>query len=585
MMRRSMLARTSHLLALALLLAAATLPARAQDSPFPERPAADDTVRATSASGELGDYAQAYFALGALNAGLPEADVAPNLQTPQAAVEQFVRAARDADFAAAARVLNLNLYPESEQAARAPLLAEQLYYVIDRQIGFDWEALPDRADALSTGSASPNDPLAGKPRRSLRLGALSLGRRDAVIRLQRVRVGDAAPVWVFSPQTVENIEPMYREHGPGPVDRWVPAWAREQVLGQTALWAWLALGLFFFVAGLAAWSVARAVKQHDFDDGHEAAERLGERLAVPAALATCFGLVYVLAASLLALPKLVTLLLLIALILSVTWLAMRAIGYLIDHLTRTEIDDISELSSNERADQQRRLTMLSVGRRVLLLVLVLVAVGIIIAQFRSLQALGVSLLASAGVATVLLGVAAQPVLGNIIAGMQIALTKPARIGDSVLYEGNWGYVEDITYTYIQIQTWDQRRVIVPLRYFITHPFENWTITDAHLTKPIVLKLDYTADVDAIRSKFGEMLRASELWDEENEPTVQVIGVEDETMEVRALCSAKDPSKAWDLHCQLREKLMAYVRDLDGGAYLPKRRIELRERNGDDSDDA
>jgi small-conductance mechanosensitive channel len=309
------------------------------------------------------------------------------------------------------------------------------------------------------------------------------------------------------------------------------------------------------------------------------AQRLGAKLAAPVALATCFGLVYLLAKGLLSLPQLVTVLLLIAFIFSVAWLATRAIGYLIDRLTQTEVDDISDLSGNDYSGQQRRLTMLSVGRRVLLFAIVLFTLGIIVAQFQSLQALGFSLMASAGVATVILGIAAQPVLGNIVAGMQIALTRPARIGDSVYYEGNWGYVEDITYTYIQIQTWDQRRVIVPLRYFISKPFENWTIKDAHLTKPIYMKLDYTADVDAIRQKFDELLRGDDRWDGENEPNVIVTGIEDDTIEVRATCSAKDPSEAWALHCDLREALLNYIRQLEDGGYLPKRRVMLQERAG------
>ena len=150
----------------------------------------------------------------------------------------------------------------------------------------------------------------------------------------------------------------------------------------------------------------------------------------------------------------------------------------------------------------------------------------------------------------------------------------------MLYEGNWGYVEDITYTYLLIQTWDQRRVVVPLRYFVTHPFENWTKRNAHIIKPIVLHADYTIDVDRVRERFDELLRADEDWDEEKEPSVQVVGVDDETVEIRALCSAKDASTAWDLHCRLREQLVAFVRDLDDGKYLPRRRLVVTERNGE-----
>jgi hypothetical protein len=195
-----------------------------------------------------------------------------------------------------------------------------------------------------------------------------------------------------------------------------------------------------------------------------------------------------------------------------------------------------------------------------------------LSQFSSLRQIGVSLLASAGVIGIIVGFAARNVLGNVIAGLQIAITQPVRIGDNVLFEGQWGYIEAITYTYLTIQTWDKRRVIVPLNYFTMHPVENWSKTSSHMIKPIYLYVDYTIDVEQIRQKFDELLRNAEKWDEETEPSVQVTGFTDETLEVRALCSAKEPTAAWNLHCQLREDLTAYVRDLEGGRYLPRRRL-------------
>ena len=565
------------------LLVLALPTASAQDSTdAPPRSTVADSE--ATASGALGEYANAYFQLDALNAGLG-GDGAANLQTPQAALEHFVLAGRGEDWLRAAQALNLNLLPEAEQARRAPELAEQLFYVLDKQLGFDWEGLTDRADGASTQPSPGGNGLLGQPRRSLALGTLELDGRDAAVRLQRVKAGDAAPVWVVSPQTVENVPALYRQYGPGPVDRLMPEWARTQVLGQTALWAWLALLAGLVGAVFFAWWARRVTKRWTEDADSHWTRGLGDEIATPVALCVAFLLLYLLASAVLALPVLVTTLLLVALIGSFVWLAMRTISCLTEQLTvEQDVDDLADLSGNERTEQQRWLTYLSVGRRVLLFIVFLLGAGIVLSQFEGLQAVGFSLAASAGVATVLLGIAAQPVLGNIVASMQIALAKPVRIGDSVLFKGEWGYVEDITYTYVLIRTWDQRRVIVPLRYFVTHPFENWTIRDAHLVKPIYLRADYTLDVDAFRATFAELLRQKEDWDEQNEPTVQVTDVDDETIEVRALCSAKDPGTAWDLHCELREELVAYLRDLDGGRYLPRRRVALdgrgeTERNG------
>jgi small-conductance mechanosensitive channel len=565
-----------------LVLLALALPAAAQ----PDVVSADSAVaapdsasaqavadRLSGSSDALLDYAEAYHPLRELNVGLGEAAEPPNLQTPQAALEHFARTGKAERFDEAARALNLNLIPEGEQAADGPLLARHLYYVLDSQLGFDWEGLPDRPDGASTEPSGPNDALLGQPRRSLRLGTLSLDGRDVAVRLQRVRVGEAGPVWVVSPQTVENVPALFKKYGPGPIDRAVPAWARTEVVGQTPLWAWLGLALGAVLVGLLTWAVRRAVKRWLEGSDADWARQLAGHVATPVAVASGLFALYLIATTVLALPGAVATALLIATIGAFVWLAMRAIGALTEYVAnRQGVDSVDELSGDDKTDEQRWLTYLSVGRRVVLFVLVAFAVGLVLSQFESLRVLGFSLVASAGVATVILGIAAQPVLGNIVASIQIALAKPLRIGDSVIYDGEWGYVEDVTYTYVLIQTWDQRRLVVPLRHVITHPFENWTIRDAHLVKPIYLYADYTLDVDRVRDKFDELLRNAEGWDEEKKPTVQVTAVDDETIEVRALCSAKDPSTAWDLHCELREELVAYLRDLDGGRYLPRQRV-------------
>jgi small-conductance mechanosensitive channel len=557
---------------------------RAQDAPPPDSSAVavadsasaqDRAAALTGGSGALGGYEDPFFALSALNAGLDAPGEAVNLQTPQAALEHFVRTGRDERWAEAAHVLNLNLVAEDRQPALAPALAEQLFYVIDTQLGFDWEGLPDRPDGAEDPTVGQSGPLVGEPRRSLRVGALTVGERDVTVRLQRVRVGEAPPVWVFSPQTVENVPGLYEAFGPGPVDRAVPAWARVEVLGQTPLWTWLVLLAAAALFGLLAWAAGRWARRALHRSDSHWVRGLGDRVAVPIAFVIGLFALSLFAGFALSLPGPVATVLTILLVAAVMWLASRAIACLTEEMARDQdVEDLQSLAGDEDTQTQHWLTYLSVGRRVLVFVVFLLGLGIVVGQFESFKSLGVSLMASAGVATVLLGIAAQPLLGNLVAGVQIALSKPLRIGDSVVYDGDWGYVEEITYTYVLIQTWDRRRLVVPLRHLVTHPFENWTTRDSHLIKPIELHADYTLDVDRVRDKFAELLRASDDWDEEKEPTVEVVAAGDETIEVRALCSAKDPSTAWDLHCALREQLVAYVRDLDGGAYLPRRRVAL-----------
>jgi small-conductance mechanosensitive channel len=236
---------------------------------------------------------------------------------------------------------------------------------------------------------------------------------------------------------------------------------------------------------------------------------------------------------------------------------------------------VGDITHEENLESKRYLTMISVARKVIAFVVIVLGIGAVVSQFPSLQNLGLSLFASAGIATVILGIAAQATLGNIIAGLQIAFTKPVRIGDWVLFEGEYGTVEDIRFTYLVINTWDKRRVVVPLRYFITHPFENWTMYDAHLLKPIVLHADYKIDVNLVRNKFAELLRAADAYDEALPPKVQVVDSSKEAIVIRALCSAKNAPVAWDLHCQLREDMVAYIAELEAGQYLAKERVKLQ----------
>ncbi len=531
----------------------------------------------------LGAYDPAYYVLSELNSGMPPMNDPASLLSPQGAIEHFARTARAEEFAAAARALNLNHLPQDRRAADGPALAAQLYYVMDRQVGFDWEALPDRPDGMDDRPMGQSNSMVGEPRRSIRIGSLSLDGRDVSIRVQRVRVGESTPVWVFSPQTVENVPALYERFGPGPVDRVMPGWARVQVWGA-ALWAWVALVASLVLLVLLAWGVSVVTRRTlDKSDSLWLSQMSG-KVAKPFAVWVAASVFWFVASTALAMPRAVTVTLLIVAVLTFVWFVMRTINAVITCiLERDEIEDIADLSTNEGGGKQRQLTYLSVGRRVVLFVVVLFAVGVILSQFGSLQRFGFSLMASAGVATILLGIAAQPILGNFLASIQIALAKPVRIGDSVSYDGTWGYVEDITYTYILIKSWDKRRLVVPLRYFITHPFENWTKRDAHLIKPIYFHADYTIDVDAVRQKFTEFLEASELWDGEEEPNLIVYDSQDETLRLRALCSASNPSDAWTLHCELREKLVGFVRDLEGGKHLPRRRLVMTDQNGSDAD--
>jgi small-conductance mechanosensitive channel len=249
------------------------------------------------------------------------------------------------------------------------------------------------------------------------------------------------------------------------------------------------------------------------------------------------------------------------------WLAITIVNTAVDiYLLRFRLDVADNLLARKHVTQMRVLM------RVIDTLLVLVTAGAILMTFESVRQYGVSLFASAGVAGLIAGLAARPVLTNLFAGIQIAMTQPIRIEDAVIVEKEWGWVEEITTTYVVVRLWDLRRMIVPLSYFIEKPFQNWTREGSAIIGSVLLYLDYSAPIDRIRQKAAEIASQSSLWDRKVN-NVQVTDCKDSTIEVRVLVSATAAPAVWDLRCELREKLIAWLQQEHPGA-LPRRRQEI-----------
>ena len=204
-------------------------------------------------------------------------------------------------------------------------------------------------------------------------------------------------------------------------------------------------------------------------------------------------------------------------------------------------------------------TQLGILRRALVIVVFVITVSIMLMTIPEVREIGVSLFASAGVAGLAIGLAARPVLSNLIAGLQIALTQPIRIDDVVIVENEWGRVEEITSSFVIVRIWDERRLIVPLTYFIEKPFQNWTVKSAQVIGTVFWHLDYAAPIDAMRKKLDEFVRESKQWDG-RVALIQVTNADRATIEVRALVSGADSGAAWDLRCEVREKMLDYLKE-------------------------
>jgi small-conductance mechanosensitive channel len=202
-------------------------------------------------------------------------------------------------------------------------------------------------------------------------------------------------------------------------------------------------------------------------------------------------------------------------------------------------------------------TQVIVLKKVALTVIGVFTLASMLMVFESVRQFGASILASAGVAGIVVGLAAQRSIATLLAGFQIALTQPIRVDDVVIVENEWGRVEDITLTYVVVRIWDRRSLIVPITHFIERPFQNWTRSSADLLCAVILHLDYSAPVSALRAEFTRVLQQSRYWDGRVN-VLQVTDTKEHTLEVRALASAADASLAWDLRCEVREQLVAFV---------------------------
>jgi small-conductance mechanosensitive channel len=217
-------------------------------------------------------------------------------------------------------------------------------------------------------------------------------------------------------------------------------------------------------------------------------------------------------------------------------------------------------------------TQINVLRRVAVATIIIVALATTLMTFDRVRQLGTAMLASAGIAGIVLGLAAQKTLGNLIAGLQIAFTQPLRIDDVVIVEGEWGRIEEITLTYVVVRIWDLRRLIVPITHFVEHPFQNWTRVTADLLGTVLLYVDYTVPVAAVRTELQRILENTDLWDRKV-GLLQVTNVSERAVELRVLVSAPDSGTAWDLRCHVRERLIEFLQEHYPQA-LPKVRAEL-----------
>ena len=252
------------------------------------------------------------------------------------------------------------------------------------------------------------------------------------------------------------------------------------------------------------------------------------------------------------------------------WLAFK-LTWVIKDVVTTKYD----LTAADNLLAREVMTRVGVMQRILAASILVITACLILMSIPSIRQIGVTLFASAGIAGIVAGLAARPALTNLIAGIQLALTQPIRIDDVVIVEGEWGWIEEIRVTFVVVRIWDLRRLVVPLSYFIERPFQNWTRKTADILGTVFLYVDYSVPVQRVREELHALLQMNALWDGKVWG-LQVTNATDRVIELRALMGARNSGEAWDLRCQIREQLIAFLHEEFPGS-LPRLRAELPEK--------
>lgn len=497
------------------------------------------------------------------NDGLPKPAVTLDRATPRRAFDGFHQAVHAADYLRAAHFLDLRSVPRNKQPTEGAALAQKLGYVLDRQLTVDVNSISDAPD----GGAGNQGLVV--------IGTIFVDDEPVPISLARVRFDDGVQRWIIARTTVTMIPELYKDYGArGWEDRLPRVLVTTKFFGVEA-WQWIALVVALmlswgggYLLGSLLIGIARRISKRtatEWDDELVEAARGPTRLIVGVMILWLIddplrfspGVARI--AQRIAFPVMVV---------AVAWLIMGAVSVGTKWiLSRLPTEPGDELKSRGLR------TQLTVMRRVTSVILIVVACAVILMQFEFVRSVGLSLLASAGLVGVVLGFAAQKSLAGVIAGVQLSITQPIRIGDTVIMDGELGTIEEINLTYVIVKVWDERRLVVPITKFLETTFQNWTRVAPELLGTIMLSVDYTAPVDRIREEVEKIVRGNARWDGRT-CKLHVTDVNDKAMTLRILVSARNADDAWDLRCTVRERMMHFLANLDGGKYL----VQVRGRS-------
>ncbi|MBY5988454.1 mechanosensitive ion channel family protein [Roseovarius atlanticus] len=525
-------------------------------------------------SGAVASLAQEpYFEIDLLNPGLPQPPASLDRDTPRSTVESLLAYFDKEEYGAAAHLLDLGDLPLEMQANRGADLARQLKMIIDRQVLIPWTDLSDRPDGWLDGAEE--DPDAGRVRRSILLNMLELDKRPVPLRLNRVKPANGDAVWLISRQSVRDIPALYERFRPTELEMAMPSWARERGPFGMYIWEWLALPVITVVAFLLGYIAYRLVGWLGQFSSRRIVQACVRAFRLPATIMVISAVIGFTTNRLLVVTGPISVvvgpLVLLGYVIGFALAAVRVADEIFD---RVSLNSPEELANPGNAHYRNMATMLSGFRKFVIILAVIAGAATLLSSVQVFNSLGYTLLAGAGAVTIVLGFAAREVLGNLLAAVQIALNRSARIGDQIIFEDRFCTVERIHFTYVQLAIWTGNRFIVPVSHFVKHPFENLSAGDREMTRPIRLTFAQTADVSALRTAFFQIM------DEIDDGTLGSrddagVWVEDQDIfgkKVLFALPTPDQSTFWDLETACRERLLTRAAELEketGKPFLPQ----------------
>ncbi len=479
----------------------------------------------------------------------PQVKEVVDRETPRRTMDGFLRETRAGNFQLAANYLDLTGLPAGSRDERGPDLAQKLGFVLERQRNLDLSKVPDTAEG---------DPTSKTPT-TIVVETLYAGEEPVPITLRRAHFTDGVDRWLIAPTTVALIPVVDAAYGPRQLGVNLPDSLTRPVFLGNELWQWIGVVLAALVAYLVARLLAAVVVAATKYFVRRSPQQFGGAL-VESARRPLRAILWAVAFQLWLGPLQLTTavveacehVIYTALVLGITWLILRGLGasalLLEERVGRDSYDSLQGRRVRTQAVLLRRVAGVSLG---------FLAGAVVLLQFELVRSVGVSLLASAGVLGVVVGVAAQRSLAAIVGGIQFSVAQPVRMADQVVVEGEFGEIEEINLTYVVVRLWDKRRLVVPITYFLEKPFQNWTRTATDLVGAVAIKVDFALPIDAVRAELRRICEADPLWDKKT-CELQVTDSDAASVTLRALVSAADALRLWELRCRVREHLLAFV---------------------------